>query len=222
MGDPFTGIIGGLASAGTSLFNMWQQGEQNRITREREDNAIQRRAKDMEAAGFNPVLAAGNPAGAQALSLPHAEDPAQAAMAMMKGGQDIATSAAEKVRVEEATKQVKAQTRITKAEADMKEYDRDVQRAQGDPDVPSNVVVTPGGSYDIQPAVRAAKAKLQQQIDEATGVDQRNKLLASQKALADAESGLKGLDLETLKNVGGGAAGNAALQVILTLLRAIK
>lgn len=50
--------------------NIAFQQEENEITREREDNAVQRRKADLIAAGMSPVLAAGNPASAQALSSP--------------------------------------------------------------------------------------------------------------------------------------------------------
>lgn len=69
------GIIGGALSAITSGVGMGLQAHQNkknqeredkirRETWEREDNAVQRRAKDMEMAGINPLLAAGDPAQA--------------------------------------------------------------------------------------------------------------------------------------------------------------
>ena len=68
------GAIGaGIQTVG-SIFqnkrNIDFQKRENRITRKREDNAVQRRAKDMEAAGLNKVLAAGDPASAQALQAP--------------------------------------------------------------------------------------------------------------------------------------------------------
>ena len=69
------GIIGGALSAITSGVGMGLQASQNkknqerednirRQTWQREDNAVQRRAKDMEKAGINPLLAAGDPAQA--------------------------------------------------------------------------------------------------------------------------------------------------------------
>lgn len=59
----------GLASAGTGILNYFEQKNQNayqkqaqNITWQREDNAIQRRAADLEAAGLSKTLAAGSAA----------------------------------------------------------------------------------------------------------------------------------------------------------------
>lgn len=199
----------------TDFANMAFQNQQNQITREREDTAVQRRAKDMEAAGFNPVLAAGNPAGAQALSLPKIGNPVEAASALMRSQQDISKSAAETVRVDELTKQTKAQTRIANAQADQEEI-----KAGAMKDTQSLFQVAgesledkPGHVYD--PYVAAERARLRQQLSEAKGKEKGAEL-------TEAQAGLAGLDLETLKKVGGSAAGNAALQTILTLLRMLK
>ena len=55
--------------------NIAFQQNENAITRAREDNAVQRAASDMTAAGLSKTLAAGNPASAQALQAPSANTP---------------------------------------------------------------------------------------------------------------------------------------------------
>lgn len=207
MADPIMGLVGGGLSIATDLLNQNFAREQNAITREREDTAIQRRVKDMEAAGLNPVLAAGNPAGAQALSLPHVNDPAEAAMAMMKGSQDIATSNAEKLRLEEATKQTRAATRSAVADAKMKENQASIMDSinqlfsEGRIDEGGNLVKDAGDKGN--PYLEAALAQLRQRGSEATGADILNALRSAQAGNVQSSDVLKQLDISTLDSVGG-------------------
>lgn len=53
--------------------NIAFQKAENDITREREDNAVQRAAADMTAAGLSKTLAAGQPASAASLTAPHTQ-----------------------------------------------------------------------------------------------------------------------------------------------------
>lgn len=55
--------LGGLV---TSFLNNRSQQKENRIMREREDNAISRRVADLESSGLSPTLSAGSPASSQA------------------------------------------------------------------------------------------------------------------------------------------------------------
>lgn len=90
-------LIGGAIAAGAAAtastgFNIWDRitadrdrkddnafqreqfeylKDQNKLMQDREDNAIQRRRKDMEAAGLHPTLAAGSAAQAGAAQAPH-------------------------------------------------------------------------------------------------------------------------------------------------------
>lgn len=55
--------------------NIAFQQQENEITRQREDTAVQRAAADMTAAGLSKTLAAGHPASASALTAPEASAP---------------------------------------------------------------------------------------------------------------------------------------------------
>ena len=73
-GKMLGGIIGGALGAINGGIGLGLQAKQNRITREREDNAVQRRARDMELAGINPLLSAGDPAQTSNMQAPKAEE----------------------------------------------------------------------------------------------------------------------------------------------------
>lgn len=69
--DIVLGGLNGLISAGTSAVNYWQQSDNLKWQKEaqqtvwdREDNAVQRKVADLEAAGLNKNLAPGSPAQA--------------------------------------------------------------------------------------------------------------------------------------------------------------
>lgn len=72
IGDTFFGGSHSTNEANMSMNqeNIAFQKEENEITRLREDNAVQRAAADMTAAGLSKTLAAGHPASAQSLQAP--------------------------------------------------------------------------------------------------------------------------------------------------------
>lgn len=117
-------ILGSSLSAGTGIFNSYlnyknyqlqkdnysyQQDLQSNIF-SREDNAVQRRIKDLQASGLSPTLAAGSAAGAGTVVGTHAPqidqipDTAQSVMALLKQSQDISQSLAQKDYITEMTK----------------------------------------------------------------------------------------------------------------------
>lgn len=96
------------------VFN-YQRAVQNTIW-QREDDAVQRRVADMEAAGLNPVLAAGNGAGAgQAVSVTTPQNNARPGAEMLAGAQTAASIA-----------QTSAQTALTEAAAREKSLQADI------------------------------------------------------------------------------------------------
>lgn len=103
--DMISGGVTSLVNTGLGVANFIRQGDWQQKTWEREDTAVQRRMADLKAAGINPVLAAGSAATAAApmrTEAPQVGDPVAAArqaqteaVALLRGRQEIATSAAQ-------------------------------------------------------------------------------------------------------------------------------
>ena len=116
MGGPVGAIAGGLGGGLMGYAGARSQSDANAkneaLTREqwgREDSAVQRRAKDMQAAGFNPLLAAGSPASASPASRMEPVDSGRGSSQVieaLRGYQDIAKSLVDQ-------KLVQAQTRAS-------------------------------------------------------------------------------------------------------------
>lgn len=176
------GLLGGLASAAGSWMNWQSQKETNAsneaLMREswaRDDTAVQRRKADLEAAGINPVLAAGQSAsnsGPIRLEAPEVRgNPVLDAMQSMAIQQNIA-------QTKEQTKLTAANARSAAADADVKEYVLDQRKETELTNLISSMFQKAGESASAQAAGNTAErmAELAYQIKEAEkeGVDLAN------------------------------------------------
>ena len=145
------------AQIGTDLYNTY---EQSKIARKnlqfqrdnlayqkevqntewmREDNAVQRRKADLEAAGLSPVLAAGSAANAGpvvATQAPRRDpviipDTAAKVMALMRGKQDIAQSQAQIDLTNNQKEAVKAETEGKRIDNAIKARDLKISQDSG-------------------------------------------------------------------------------------------
>lgn len=82
--EPLT-VGAGAYLLGSTLYNMYQ----NYTTREREDNAVQRRVSDLQRAGLSPTLAAGSAAASTATPQMTGENPFQKMMEMKQAYQNL-------------------------------------------------------------------------------------------------------------------------------------
>lgn len=89
-----TGLFDSIANVGLGLWDRVSQANTQKETWKREDNAVQRRALDLEAAGMNPILAAGQPAQAGQTLAPQMKD-RTAVQAMLQMKSNIAKTRAE-------------------------------------------------------------------------------------------------------------------------------
>jgi hypothetical protein len=163
MSDILSGVLGGGITAGGSLLQNWQnvkfQQEQNQITRDREDNAVQRRAADMQAAGINPLMAAGSPAATGVMQAPQ-----------MKS--NVAGDAIEGARRTIDISQTAAAARLTSAQAKSVEIDNDLKQIprtdrRVNPDGSINVVTEEEGSAYGDSKIRGWEADYQRYALEA-------------------------------------------------------
>lgn len=105
------GAIEGLANSGVSIYNAWSTARNNKIHREREDNAVQRRVADLEKAGLSPTLAAGSAASSAPLSAPQLDKSEMVArfLAARQAQADYASTMANKRYVDEQIEYLREQ-----------------------------------------------------------------------------------------------------------------
>lgn len=129
-------ILGGAGAIGSGIGNIiGQQNQRKREeeirkkTWEREDNAVQRRAKDMQLAGINPLLAAGDPAQASTGGgTGQATDTSSLGGAMAQTGQIIDQIGIQKKQ--QVLQEQKQDAEIAKIESETR--GQEIENAQGD------------------------------------------------------------------------------------------
>ena len=145
------GVIGGLAGIGETRWRRARYWEE----REREDNAVQRRAADLKAAGLSPTLAAGSPAQASQTPMANAPDfggmdPAGAAMNMMTGQKNIDHTSSQIALNKKMQQYQQKNIEFMGAQIDRFRYDTDYYKKLG---LPTNK--TSGPTAEIGAALNA-------------------------------------------------------------------
>lgn len=110
----FSAGLGALGSMASSWMNWQSQKATNETMVNLADTAVQRRSRDMEAAGINPLLAAGSPAQTPQLGAPRVQDPVAAAFSSAGQSVNIAQTQAQ-------TQKTAAEARSADADASLKE-----------------------------------------------------------------------------------------------------
>lgn len=133
LGAGLTSGISGLANAGVSIANYAQQKRvfeyQKQLQQQifmREDNAVQRRVKDLQAAGLSPVLAAGSAAGTggtvsinapQMGQMPDMSTTAKTVMDLITQKQQIAMSEQQMQMIEKQIEKINSDITVNKINA---------------------------------------------------------------------------------------------------------
>lgn len=146
LGAGLTSGISGLANAGVSIANYAQQKRvfeyQKQLQQQifmREDNAVQRRVKDLQAAGLSPVLAAGSAAGTggtvsinapQMGQMPDVSSAAKTAMDLITQKQQIAMSEQQIQLLEKQAQKIDSDVALNKINSLRGLADIDLTRAK--------------------------------------------------------------------------------------------
>ena len=118
----------GMSATGALIgsgLNAYFQNRENKIMREREDNAISRRVRDLEASGLSPTLAAGSPASATAGTAPNVGDG-------VSHGADFMTKYLSLVQQKSEIDHTNSQVSLNQLMADSELYKQAFMRAQTD------------------------------------------------------------------------------------------
>lgn len=140
----FVGAVGGIAAEKRNYQlqkeqYQWQK-EQWQTQMHREDTAMQRKMADLEAAGLNPILAAGG-SGSQTSQAPQLQAPQRdagqiqrslAALAPVQIMQDIARTKAETNRINAQTNLIKNQAGEVESKIDLNKLDLEINQLQLD------------------------------------------------------------------------------------------
>lgn len=114
------GILSGVAGIGNMLGGLIGRKKRQQALNKREDTAVQRRAKDLQAAGLSQTLAAGSAAGSSDVAM---QDP---------GGGDVIADAMQTVEAETAVKKAKADISKTSSEKKLTDLQADRVKLEND------------------------------------------------------------------------------------------